>query len=157
MAETPFDDNNELSDDGADILSLLTQLRFAHWHGALLLLCNRFDGWYAAYEASEESTPDYRPMCELLATLRSFPVKLAGDDLALAHVVASSSFISWSARDHFPGAIAWNPLVEPYTAFMARHVHHYPYWPAEPIVPVAAWVTWMLTQLPVVNGRVRVQ
>lgn len=152
---TPRQDANDTGDESADILVLLCPLQFEHWYCLIDLLCKRFDGWYAAYEGSDESTPDYRPLYEVIAALRGFPVALAGDDSALARVLVGCEFICRSARSCWPSTIAWNPMDEPFLVFAGRHGRPYPYWASEPILPVQVWVNWLLSQLPEPGARER--
>lgn len=136
--------------DEPDLLQLLEGLRFAHWHSLLLDLCSRFDGWLVDFLQQSESEPDFRPMVDILEQLRNFPRALAGDDLAVAKVIASCDFLARAARDRHMGVIAWDPFEEPYKKFAERHPARYPYWEAGPARAGAALTDWLLTHSQVV-------
>ncbi len=135
-----------------DLLQLLEDLGFAHWHSLLLDLCSRFDGWIVDFLQQSESEPDFRPMVDILDQLRTFPRALAGDDLALAKVIGSCDFLARAARDKHMGAIAWDPFEVPYKKFTERHPARYPYWEAGPARSGTALTDWLLTRAPLAPG-----
>lgn len=144
----PAADAGDLFVDPPDLLQLLQRLNSAHWHSVLLELTQRFDGWMVDYLDQPASSPDYRPMADMLGVLRTFPPDQAGGDLALARAITECDFFARAARNECDGPLAWDPCVESYRAFSQRHPERFPYWDVGPARPPAALAQWLAGRLP---------
>lgn len=144
----PAPDAADLSADPPDLLQLLQRLKFEHWHGQLMDLSQRFDGWMADYLEQPESSPDFRPMADMLAVLSALPIDMAGDDMAFALALTECDFFARAARNECEGGLMWDPCVESYRAFSQRHPERFPYWDAGPAWPPAALAQWLVGRLP---------
>jgi hypothetical protein len=133
--------------DDPDLLEVLESLGFGHWHGLLMELCSRFDGWIVDYLQAPESSPDYRPLVDIAKILRAFPRDRAGDDLEMAKAIAGCDFLVRAARDMWGGSVCWDPFSETYAAFAQRFPDRYPYWEASPARGGCALTAWMLERL----------
>jgi hypothetical protein len=134
--------------DAPDLLQLLGSLGFAHWHSLLMELCGRFDGWIVDYLQSPESSPDYRPLVDIVKALQAFPRDKTGDDLEMAKALAGCDFLVRAARDRWCGQVSWDPFAEPHTAFAQRFPERYPYWEDHLARGEPAVTAWMLDRLP---------
>jgi hypothetical protein len=135
-------------EDDPDLLQVLESLGFGHWHSLLMEMCSRFDGWIVDYLQAPESSPDYRPLIDIMKALRAFPRDKAGDDLAMAKALAECDFLVRAARDQWRGLVCWDPFAEPYCAFAQRFPDRYPYWEAHPARGYEQLRGWMLERLP---------
>jgi hypothetical protein len=135
-------------EEDPDLLQVLESLGFGHWHSLLMEMCSRFDGWIVDYLQAPESSPDYRPLVDIMKVLRDFPRDQAGDDLAMAKALAKCDFLVRAARDQWCGFVCWDPFAEPYSVFAQRFPDRYPYWEARPARGHEQLRAWMLERLP---------
>ena len=129
------------------LLQMLQVLHLAHWHDPLLQLCQRFDGWACDYLQQPESSPDYRPMVDVLRLVQRYQTSAAGDDESYANAVGTCDFLARAALDRFEGEVSWNPFSETYREFARRFPDRFPYWSTGPALPGPDLVSWLLEQL----------
>lgn len=132
--------------DDRDLLELLQELGFGHWHSALLLLFDRYRGWLSHYWMDPGFELDFWPVGDVIKALVELPPSQAGNDLAFALALSECDFLVRLARDEVTGEV-WDALAQPYADFTSTHRAD-PYWGITQPWSTDAFVRWMLSQLP---------
>lgn len=132
--------------EAPDLQELLRFKGLLRWHGPLLTLTARYEGWLSHYEFDPALDPDLRPIMEVMAVVAGLPQKLYGDDVQLAAALGGGcDFLSRQAVDR-TSQVRWDPLAQSYREFLQSHPGGEPMWSTEPPWAALELVGWMVAQ-----------
>lgn len=132
--------------DAPDLLQLLGEKGFAHWHGPLTLLMSRYAGWLSHYEFDPAFDPDLRPLSEVITATAVLVACGGADDQALASaLLLRRDFVAREAVNRATRS-RWEPLKQSYRDFLIQFPRAEPLWATVAPWTAAELVAWVLAQ-----------